>query len=313
MNVERQIGSRLGVMVGYFGSSGDRLRIATNLNQFVNGVRPYPTLSPTSPILPGSPLGNITEVTSLGESHYNGLWLTANQRPLRGLQFNASYTLSESTDTNSLSNSLVTVQNSLDLADSHGPSDFDARHRFVINAIYDLPFKGNQWKEGWQVAAVVQAQSGNPISIVTNINTFTGVINSLRPDLIGDASIIGDPNRWFPNTVCDPRIAGSCTASSVFALPVSADGVFHFGNLGRNALIGPGFSNTDLSIMKNISLGGSKRLQLRTEVFNLFNQQTSASQDGSPSSAARPSAWSPIHASRQATQDRRGRCSLRQS
>ena len=271
VNVERQIESRLGVMFGYFGSSGDRLRIATNLNQFVNGVRPYPTLSPTSPILPGSPLGNITEVNSLGESNYNALWLTANQRPLRGLQFNASYTLSESIDFNSLSNSLVTVQNSLDLADSRGPSDFDARHRFVINAIYDLPFTGNQWKEGWQVAAVVQAQSGNPISIVTNIGTFTGVVNSLRPDLIGDASIIGDPNRWFPNTVCDPRIAGSCTATSVFALPVSADGVFHFGNLGRNALVGPGFSNTDLSILKNISLGGSKRLQLRTEVFNLFN------------------------------------------
>ena len=162
VNVERQIGSRLGVMVGYFGSSGDRLRIATNLNQFVNGVRPYPTLSPTSPILPGSPLGNITEVNSLGESNYNALWLTANQRPLRGLQFNASYTLSESTDFNSLSNSLVTVQNSLDLADSRGPSDFDARHRFVINAIYDLPFTGNQWKEGWQVGPSSRRRAAIP-------------------------------------------------------------------------------------------------------------------------------------------------------
>ena len=45
VNVERQIGPALGVMVGYFGSKGDRLRIARNLNQLVNGVRPFPTLS----------------------------------------------------------------------------------------------------------------------------------------------------------------------------------------------------------------------------------------------------------------------------
>jgi Carboxypeptidase regulatory-like domain len=272
VNVERQIGSRLGVMVGYFGSSGDRLRIARNLNQFVNSVRPYPTLSPSSPILPGRQLGNITEVGSVGESNYNALWLTANQRPFRGLQFNASYTLSKSTDFNSLSNSLVTVQDSFNPADSEGPSDFDARHRFVINAIYDLPFTGNAWKEGWQVGAIVQAQSGNPISIVTNIGTFTGVVNSLRPDLVGDPVILEEPARWFENSVCDPRIAGSCGPSSVFALPVSADGVFHFGNLGRNAILGPGFSNTDLSLIKNIGLSNTARLQLRVEVFNLFNR-----------------------------------------
>ena len=56
----------LGVMVGYFGSQGDRLRIAANVNQPVNGVRPFPRLSPSSPILPGSALVNITEATSLG-------------------------------------------------------------------------------------------------------------------------------------------------------------------------------------------------------------------------------------------------------
>jgi hypothetical protein len=52
VNVERQIGQSLGMMVGYFGSHGDRLRISRNVNQPVNGVRPYPALSRTSPILP---------------------------------------------------------------------------------------------------------------------------------------------------------------------------------------------------------------------------------------------------------------------
>ena len=272
VNVERQIGSSLGVMAGYFGSAGDRLRIARNLNQFINGVRPHPTLSSTSPVLPGAGLGNVIEVTSLGKSHYKALWVTANQRPARGLQFNASYTLSKSTDYNSLSNSIVNVQNSFDLAESEGPSDYDARHRFVINVIYDLPFSGNRLKDGWQIGFISQAQSGNPISIVTNITTFTGVNNSLRPDLIGDPSVIGSPTQWFNNTVCDPRVAGSCTSSSVFALPVSADGVFHFGSLGRNAIIGPNFVNTDLSLIKNLRLNGAARLQFRVEAFNLFDR-----------------------------------------
>ena len=79
--------------------------------------------------------------------------------------------------------------------------------------------------------------------------------------------------QWFDNkTVCDPRVAGSCTSSSVFALPYSANGVAHFGNLPRNAIIGPGFGNTDLSFIKNVILAGSARAQLRIEIFNLFNQ-----------------------------------------
>jgi hypothetical protein len=271
VNVQREIGRNLGVMVGYFGSKGDRLRISRNLNQLVGGVRPFPALSASSAILPGSALGNITEITSQGFSHYNALWVTANQRLAKGLQFNASYTLSKSTDTNSLnSQGVVATQDSTNIAGSEGPSDFDARHRFVMNAIYELPFKGNV-VGGWQIGIITQLQSGNPINVVTNINTFTGNNNTLRPDLVGNPNIVGTPTQWFNNAVCDPRIAGSCTGDTVFALPVSAGGVFHFGNFGRNAIVGPGFRNTDLSLIKNTKFGGTTRLQLRVEVFDLFN------------------------------------------
>ena len=130
--------------------------------------------------------------------------------PLRGLQFNASYTLSKSVDFNSLSSGTpapgFVEQNSFDLADSEGLSDYDVRHRFVINAIYDLPFTGNAFKEGWEIGLIVPAQGGNPINVVSNIGTFTGTTNTLRPDLIGDPTIVGDPTQWFDNTVCDPRV-----------------------------------------------------------------------------------------------------------
>ena len=120
-----------------------------------------------------------------GNSSYNALWVTANQRLARGLQFNASYTWSKSLDYNSLSSQGVVVQNSYDLRGDRGLSDFDARHRFVVSAIYELPFRGNRFVEGWQLAAIVQAQSGNPVNIVTSNSTVNGVANTLRPDVTG--------------------------------------------------------------------------------------------------------------------------------
>jgi len=289
VNVEREIG-RMGVMVGYFGSHGDRQRIPINLNQFTTPggtTRPYPKLSATSPILPGAALGNITEATSLGWSNYKGLWVTANHHLSHGLQISGSYTLAKSTDTNSYDGTL-TAQDNTNLAGSVGASDFDVRHRVSVNASYELPFHGNRLKDGWQIVVVEQAQTGNPFNIVTNITTITGTA-TVRPDLVGTLpSIVATPNndkngfpvsyQWFDGqtTVCDPRIAagaaGACTSSSVFALPYNAAGVAHFGNLGRNVMYGPGFGNTDLSFIKNIKLVGSSRAQFRVEMFNLFNQ-----------------------------------------
>jgi hypothetical protein len=277
VNVEKEIGGN-GVMVGYFGSYGDRQRIPVNINQFVNGVRPFPRLSATSPISPGATLGNIIEIQSTGWSHYKGLWLTANRPMAKGLQLAASYTLSKSTDTNSYDATGATLngslQNSYDLTDSEGPSDFDVRHRFSVNGTYELPFHGNRLKDGWQVTGVVQLQSGSPVNIITTINTLTGVA-SLRPDLVGDLKVLQNVNQWFSAGVCDPRAvapaAGLCDSNSVFALPYSPSGVLHFGNLPRNAIVGPRFSNTDLSLIKNVALARQARVQLRVEVFNLFN------------------------------------------
>jgi outer membrane receptor protein involved in Fe transport len=288
VNIQREIGNSMGLMVGYFGSQGRDLRIGRNLNQFVNGVRPYPRLSATSPILPGATVGNITEGTTLGESHYNSLWVSLNKRMAKGLQFNASYTLAKSTDTNSQNNSGVVGQDSTNIIESLGPSDFDVRHRFVINAIYELPFKGNRFAEGWQLGIITQLQSGSPLTILTNVNTFTGNA-TLRPDLSGSVTPTGSPNQWFSNaSVCDPRTPATCTGNAAFTIPVSAAGVFHFGNMGRNAILGPGFSNTDFSVTKNMKLSGDVRLQFRAEAFDVFNHANF----GNPGRTATPGSTS---------------------
>ncbi len=251
LNVQREMTSHVAVMFGYFGSKGTHLILRRNINQPVNGVRPFPALSASSPILPGTPLGNITEVGSAGNSSYNALWVAVNQRLARGLQFNASYTWSKSIDYNSFSTQGVVVQNSYNLRGDRGLSDFDARHRFVLSAIYEMPFKGNQFVEGWELAAIVQAQSGNPVNIVTSNSTVNGVANTLRPDLTGPINIIGDVERWFDTSAFTP--------------------VARFGSLGRNVVIGPGFNNTDFSVIKNTRLGERMRLQFRAEFFDLFN------------------------------------------
>ena len=125
------------------------------------------------------------------------------------------------------------------------------RHRFVCNGIYDLPFSGNSFLEGWQLAAIVQVQSGSPVNIVTSNSTVNGIANTLRPDVNGPIATIDSVEKWFD--------------TSVFAA------VPRFGSLGRNVVIGPGFSNTDFSVIKNTELGEELRVQFRAEFFDLFN------------------------------------------
>lgn len=272
LNVQRELTGSLMLMVGYMGSKGTHLRISDNLNQLIDGVRPFPTLAADSPIDPGIRLNNISNIDGVGNSSYNALWITANKRFANGLQFNASYTFSKSIDYNSLSSQGVVVQNSYDLVNDRGLSDFNATHRFVINWIYDLPFHENRFVDGWRVSGITQIQTGNPVNLVVvaaGANAFTGT-QTLRPDVVGPVHVTGNPNGYFAGTVCDPRL-GSCSGAS-FIVPVTPGGQFFFGDLGRNVLIGPGFNNTDFAISKSTKIRENYQLEFRTDFFDIFNQ-----------------------------------------
>ena len=298
LNIQREVGHGLGVTVGYFGSKGTHLRLSRNLNQTflnaaLNPVRPFPALSSSSPISPNVPLLNITFREGTGNSNYNALWVTANKRLARGLQFNTSYTFSKSIDYNSQSSQGVTLQDSYNLTGDRGLSDFDVRHRFVVSGLYELPFNGNQLKEGWQFSLITQSQGGNPVTLLagnagpitgltpltTNANSLTGLA-TLRPDISGPITISptaaasGIGVQYFPNLVCDPRPGGSCPSGSVVILPVAFIGgktIYHFGSMGRNVLIGPRFNNTDVSLIKRTKIGENKLIEFRWEVFDVFN------------------------------------------
>jgi hypothetical protein len=255
LNVQREVKPGFALSAGYYGSKGTHLRTSRNINQPVNGVfanRPFPIVSAASPIRPGATLNAISEIESSGNSSYNAMWLTANKRLAKGLQFNASYTWSKSIDYTSLNSQGVILEDSYNERQNRGLSDFDARHRFVISGLYELPFQGNRLVEGWQLSSIVQAQSGNPVTIVVNNAAFTGFNNTVRPDVTGPITIVGTAARWFD--------------TSVFTVPVG-----RIGSLGRNVVIGPTFNNTDFSIIKRTKLSENKLLELRAEFFDIFN------------------------------------------
>jgi len=296
LNIQREVGQGIAVTVGYFGSKGTHLRLTRNpnqtfLNAALNPVRPFPTVSSSSPIAPNVPMLNITFREGTGNSNYNALWVTATKRLSRGLQLNASYTFSKSIDYNSQSSQGVTVQDSYNLRGDRGLSDFDARQRFVVSGLYELPFSGNQLKEGWQLSLITQSQSGNPVTLLAgnagavgaapaaNANSLTGLA-TLRPDINGPISIsptaaaTGIGVQYFPNLVCDPRPGGSCPSGSAVVLPVAFVGgktIYHFGSMGRNVLIGPTFNNSDISLIKRTKIGEDKIIEFRWEVFDVFN------------------------------------------
>ena len=185
-NIQQQLPKDYGLMIGYFGTKGTSLDLPINLNQFIGGVRPYPALSASSPIFPGKALSNIISYESVANSIYNGLWIEVKKRFAKGLQFDSSYTFSKSIDDASRTNLISTsgVQDSRNIRGDRGLSDFDARNRWVFSGIYDLPFKGNRLVEGWELTAIVQLQSGNPVIMHTSNTSFTG-LGTLRPSVTG--------------------------------------------------------------------------------------------------------------------------------
>jgi hypothetical protein len=236
----------------YLGSIGTDLRIARNLNQPVDGVRPFTRLSDSSPYLAGRRLGNITQIESTGYSRYRALSVTVARLPVAGLHVDGSYTWSQSRDTNSLNSSGFAVQDSNNIAGEFGLSDFDARHRGVLTVMYALPFSANALVRDWHIGAIVQSQSGNPVNIVTSTSSVNGLPNTVRPNVSGPVRIIGSVDQWFD--------------TSVFTA------VNGFGNLARNAVAGPAYHVTDLSVRKHVRLAGRSAFELRIDVFNLFNQ-----------------------------------------
>jgi hypothetical protein len=216
-----------------------------------------------------------------------------------GLELLGSYTYAKSLDYNSLSTGeTYFIQNVYNPRGDYGPSEFDARHRFVLSGIYELPFKSNRLVSGWQVGIIAQAQSGNPVNPTLAIGPGAGISLTVRPDLLAGVSATGNPSQYFSNAVlCEPfngtpsgtapaipacgstpnaAFAVPCTFNSTPATPGKNNypivpGSCHPGTMGRNAIVGPDFVNADFSVTKTTKITERFSLQFRAEMFDLFN------------------------------------------
>jgi len=276
LTIERQLTSTMGLSIAYVGMKATHLQLNQNINQplVTNGLygstRPFPTLPLTSSILPAQcappnppcRLANINQVNSGGNSNYNALWATLNKHFSQGLEFLASYTYSKSLDYNSLSTGeSFGLQNAYNPRGDYGPSEFDVRHRFVLSGFYQLPFKANRLVGGWELGVITQAQTGNPLTPLISINP--GVTLTVRPDVTGPVQVTGNPAQWFANTAV---FVSPCVPN-----PAPAPPTCHPGNLARDAISGPGFVNTDFSVIKNTKITERFNLQFRTEMFDVLN------------------------------------------
>lgn len=256
LTIQRQITNTLGLQVAYVGTRSTHLQQVLNLNQPAvisgfyqpNTAKPFPNFS------------TITEFASNGTSNYHALWVTVNKQVSHGLQFLAAYTYSKSLDESSLDvpNFPFTYpQDSNNLRADYGPSDFDARNRFVISGFYTLPFQGNRGISGWQLAVINTLQSGNPWQPNVPGSIFPNV--SLRPDVVGSVGETGNPKQWL----ADPTaFVSPCDPSGTICSP---------GDMRRNSLVGPDYIDTDFSLIKDTKVTERVDLQFRADAFDVFN------------------------------------------
>jgi hypothetical protein len=259
LNFEQQLGSKIAVQAGYVGSTGKKLFRFRDINQ----------ADPATGNVPFSGFGYINQFESTAWSAYNALQLTLKMRSWHGLTSQVNYTWSHSLDNASDGEDYVPnasqPDNSFNPRAEKANSNFDRRQSFNWNFNYEFPNGESKWLSGWAIDGLLRLSTGQPY----NLNSFEGFNGTgeffERPDVVGDPfSGVHTPNAVLNlgafAAPCDwDPVNGVCFGNS------------HFGNLRRNAFVGPSFHNFDFSIAKNTRFGERLEMQVRADFFNLFN------------------------------------------
>jgi hypothetical protein len=177
-----------------------------------------------------------------------------------------------------------------DVWKDYGPANWDVPHRFVASWVYEPPFFRNSDHKllryvvgGWQITGITTLQSGVPANITFGADRANiGIAGLQRPNLVGGVPELSCQPNTAGTTPVERRFQINCFDASAFALPDP----FTFGNAPRNVLRGPNFKQTDLAFMKNIPVGGDARVQLRAEIYNVFNRANFANPNTSFGAAA---------------------------
>lgn len=261
------------VETNYVGTMGKKLTGIIDINTFP-GRYANPDIYDTT--RPNTTMGGDNYRTNAFSSNYHGLQLTFKKAYSNGFQFNTNYTwskaldyLSDAFNGNGGAGDHYRPSDTFNRSIDYGPADFDLRHRFVASFSYELPWlKKNVVLGGWSLNSIITLQSGTPFSLFSaNDANQDGYLNdrvSLKPGYkLNDVYYGANPAVAYfdPNAFEDPVCAS-----------IVNDGLWCYGNTGRNALVGPNYQNVDVGVSKKFSFGESKSLELQGNFFNLFNR-----------------------------------------
>ncbi len=267
LQIEQGFGRAAVFQVGYVGSQGRKLNIVENINpQPLSGTTPF--FGPLNTKFPN--IGTALQLNSVGTSNYNALQTSLRIRSWHGLTSQFAYTWSHSLDEISQYRAVI-ADNPNNIKADYGSSDFDTRHLFTASMTYDVPGSSHGPKfltHGWQMSSLVNFHTGQPFDEALAFAPF-------------GQNLIGNPfagvSHSFSNNL------PSCSCAGVQWINPAAFGTGP-ATIGRNKFYGPGFGDVDLSVFKNIPIRERLKVQLRAEMFNLFNRINLASGPGAVNS-----------------------------
>ena len=262
-DLQRELWAGTALDLQYVGSNTSHLD-----RSFFNNT-PQPGPGPVDPRRPSQRFRSRRIIQNDLIADYDGVSIILRKRMSHGLQADAHYTWSRTRDMATHSNGGGQTMNNYDIGADYGPANWDIPHRFVASYIYDVPFFKTSSQPvlkyvvaGWQIGGVTTIQSGTPVNVTTSGDRANiGISGLQRPNLVGPVPSL--------NCQTNPTTLEliNCYDASAFALQPQ----FTFGDAPRNVLRGPKFAATDLSLMKNVPLGGNVQFQIRAEIFNAFN------------------------------------------
>jgi outer membrane receptor protein involved in Fe transport len=289
LSIQRQVGSSYTFEVGYLGNIGrngiNQLQANPATLTAAQAATVVATLDTTSiPTVQARrdfpQFGARTLIATSAKSEYHAGYVSVNKRMSHGLQIGGGYTFSkymsdndESLGVGAITNGSPQIpQDYKDIGAEWSLSAFDRRHRGYVNWIYEMPGYQTKWLDlaagGWQLSGVFQAQSGQPFSIVTGVDSNGNGGGGDRPNVLAGGTLTPDPATGNLRTF---------TTSNLFFVPRGSNGLplafsLGNGNLGRNTLRAPAFYNWDLSVSKRFKLYASHTFLIRADFLNAFNQ-----------------------------------------
>lgn len=272
LTVEREVLPNTLFRIGYVGTKGTHLYAMWDQNAPIYNTAL--TLSQNrATVDERRPINNFQTINRWMHglnSGYNALQVSADKRYSRGFTVSAIYTWSHNLDYVSRQSwgGAFGINNPSNFFFSRGNSDYTRQHRFVTSFVWDLPglrrgsvadaILGN-----WRLGGILTMQTGRPFSVGATNNPMAGA-GSARADLVGAGYPVLDPGRSKGEKLA------AYFDKARFVNPAPGT----YGTLGRNTIFGPGYANTDVSLIKGWRLPVLReagRVEYRFEAFNLFN------------------------------------------